>query len=152
MDNKRQLEPVSADEHRPSDDVSVDRRQYLAVLGVGVAASTAGCIETISGLADDLGIRRDAGGTVDGRPETFEFDAAEGADIAISISVQDEGTGTGDMTLTDPNGNVVDDRSVSLTNPTRTYPTAETAGTYSLRVSPGNARLSVSVNVDDPDE
>ena len=123
----------------------VDRRTFLTGLtAVGITAS-AGCVDTVSELAGSFG--RDAGGTVREGSETFEFEADAGETIVVRVSVDSQGTGSGDLRLAGPDGVIEERGALSLRSDTRFDREAESDGLYELSVNAANAELDVSVSL-----
>jgi len=125
----------------------MNRRSCLAALGVAGSGAFAGCLDTVEGLAGRLSLRRDAGGTINGGSQTFEFEAEEGDTIVVSVSVNDQGTGSGELRLTGPNGVIEERGALSLSSDTRFDREADSDGAYELFVNAANAELSVSVSL-----
>lgn len=134
---------------RATEGVRTTRRRCLAGLAAGAITATAGCAEFAEEFfgTGALGGGEAAHGTVYGTPETFEFEAEAGEDVHITIQIGNEGVGSGEITLSGPSETLISARSISLSSETRTSATAETDGSHELTVDPGNAQLSVSVNV-----
>lgn len=140
-------ERTDSNPHRDSGETT--RRRWIAGLTAGAITATAGCSEFAEEFfgSGALGGGEAAHGTVYGTTETFEFDAEAGEEINITIQIGNEGTGSGEITLSGPGGTLISARNISLSSDTRTSATAEEGGTHELTVDPQNAQLSVSVNV-----
>jgi len=127
----------------------MNRRAYLSSAIAGIGATTAGCIGTLEDVSDSLGFEEaDVSSTVEGQPDSFEFEAESGDNIVITVRVDEEGAGTsGDVEMTDPDGTTVIDENVSSSVDTIEEHTAQRTGTYEVTVDPNNDRLRLSVSV-----
>jgi len=123
----------------------MDRRHCLTVVsGVSITA-LAGCMDTVEELAE--GALGGDGGTINGGSETFEFEATDGDMIVVSISVRENGTGSGDLRLSSPDGVLEERGTLSLRSDTRFDRETDSDGSHELFVNAANAELNVSISV-----
>ena len=137
----------------------MNRRGYLAALAACAITGTAGCSETLAEVSegiDDL-LEDDAVAQEDVYRQRvgLTFDASAGDVIRVSVTIRDEGSGRGRMTLYGPDGEEIDDARFDMSGETqRPWETfdAERDGEHRVVVDPRgdrDARLRVSVSVND---
>lgn len=124
----------------------MNRRRFVtAVATVGVGA-TAGCLEELeAALEDDAA----ASGSVRGRTERFEFDASDGDEIQVSVTVTDNASGKeGEVTLYGPDGNYVDSTTFIMAQTNTMEFTANADGTHEVEVDPrDDSRIDLRVEI-----
>lgn len=131
----------------------MDRRHFIGALGtVGVSAGGLWLAYQLDQGNLTLGKDSDISATVSGGPESFEFEAQNGADIRVTVTDTRDPPYSGSFTLEDPDGNdVLNGGPRSSEIASRTH-TAERRGTYRLVVNLRGTNLRVNVLIQGPSE